>query len=158
MDNQYVTVWQVSQFSNGHLLFSVAWLLGGVYWLIFRRPKKTSHIVDKAFYFLALPFWFWLGMQQLSSALRKGRELPAALNQQRCEIVAGTVSLLHKQAYGGHEHGDLIQIGKKQFEVDYFSGGFGYRLTVSRGGCLTNGASARLHYVGNTILKVEIKQ
>jgi hypothetical protein len=158
INNGYTTVWEVSPFSNGALLFALVWVVVVALLFITKRPDRKSNIVQKTMYFLVLPFGALLGMVFLLAALKDGRELPAALRQGRCEVVAGNVTLVHEQAYGGHGNGDIIRIGQKQFEIDYFTSGFGYKQTVSHGGWLTNGVSARLHYIGNMILKVEIGQ
>lgn len=54
--------------------------------------------------------------------------------------------------------GDLVKIGDKEFVLDFYSMGLGYQRTAVHGGVLTNGAYVRLHYLGNTIVKVEMRE
>jgi hypothetical protein len=75
----------------------------------------------------------------------------------RYDIIEGTVEVLRTQPKSGHAPADLIQIGRVQFEIDYFISTPAYRQTISHGGVLSNGVLARLSYKNGKILKVEIK-
>lgn len=76
----------------------------------------------------------------------------------RYDTIEGTVEVLRTQPEAGHAPGDLIQIGKVQFDVDYFVSTPAYHQTISRGGVLSDGVQARLCYKDGQILKVEVQK
>ena len=76
---------------------------------------------------------------------------------QQYQVVEGTVHVLRLQPKGGHAPGDLIEIGNKQFEIDYYSDTVGYDQTIANGGVLTEGTYARVYFVDDTIIRVEIR-
>ena len=73
------------------------------------------------------------------------------------QVIEGPVHVLRLQPKGGHARGDLIEIGTKQFEIDYYLDTVGYRQTVANGGVLTEGTYARVYFVNDTIIRVEVK-
>jgi hypothetical protein len=162
MNREYRTVFEVSYFSNGSLLMNIVFLCVGIgvvvaslYSLKSGRMKPLQKIGVFCFW---APFWFLFGGFWLYSNLSSGKELTTALANDKCEVVEGIVQVLHEQPYGGHDAGDHILIGGKDFTCNYYSEMLGYHQTVSHGGLLKDGTVARLHYLGNVILKVEIKQ
>jgi hypothetical protein len=161
MTEEYTTVFEASYLSNGSLLTAVLFLSVGVLVVVFVTHKTISgrmkYIPGMFFYFLWVPLWFIVGGACLFSIICEGRDFTVALRSGRCELVEGTVSVIHGQPKSGHDAGDHIRISNKEFIYNYFSMGLGYKQTISHGGWLTNGVSARLYYLGNTILKVEIK-
>jgi hypothetical protein len=158
MIQPFTTVFEVSRYNTSALLWPVAVLAVGVLFAIFRRPKRDSTVVDKAMFFLVLPVWLLIGIVVLLSTLGDGQKFTEALRTGHCSVVQGVVTVLHQQPYSGHSDGDIIEVGGKRFDCDYFRYGVGYKQTISHGGCLTNGVVARLYYLGDTILKVEIQQ
>jgi hypothetical protein len=76
---------------------------------------------------------------------------------QQYQVVEGPVHVLRLQPKGGHARGDLIEIGNKQFEIDYYLDTVGYRQTIANGGVLTEGTYARVYFVDDTIIRVEVK-
>jgi hypothetical protein len=162
MSGGYTTVFEVSYLSNNSLLMALLFMSVGVLAVAIVVRNKTSKRITSlqrsVFYFLWVPLWFTGSTFWLYSCLRDGNEFTAALKNGRCEIVEGTVAVLHEQPASGHDAGDRIRIADKEFVYNYFSAGLGYHRTISHGGDLANGVSARLHYLGNKILKVEIKQ
>ena len=54
--------------------------------------------------------------------------------------------------------GDVVKIDDKLFVLNFYAMGLGYQQTAVQGGVLTNGAYVRLHYLGNTIVKVEVRE
>jgi hypothetical protein len=158
----YQTVFQVSYFSNGSLLESLAFLGAGIVALVvivfawkfgkINRPKLiVFSCVGMPFWFLVSGFWFY-------SNISTGKMWTAALANNQCEVVEGTVQVLHQQPWSGHDAGDHISIGGKDFTYSDYVESLGYHQTISHDGQLKNGAVARLHYIGDVILKVEIKQ
>lgn len=89
-----------------------------------------------------------------------GHKFMSALAKNQCDIVEGPVQVLHEQPADGHdpEGGDHIRIDGKEFDINYWTETLCYNKTISHGGELKNGVVARLHYIGNDILKVEIRQ
>ena len=74
------------------------------------------------------------------------------------DTIEGTVEVLRTQPKSGHSPGDLIQIGKVKFDIDYFVSTPAYHQTISRGGVLSNGVRARVCYKDGKILKVEVQK
>ena len=76
---------------------------------------------------------------------------------QQYQVVEGPVQVLRLQPKGGHAPGDLIEISNKQFEIDYYLDTVGYKQTIANGGALTEGTYARVYFVDDTIIRVEVK-
>ncbi len=158
MFQTFTTFFEVSRYSSDALLWPVGVLAGGVLMIFVGRQKRDSGIVGKAMSFLVLPVLMFIAVVMLISVLGDGRKFTEALRTEHCSVVQGAVTVLHQQPYSGHSSGDLIEVGGKRFDVNYFRYGVGYKQTISHGGCLTNGVLARLHFLGDTILRVEIQQ
>ncbi len=73
------------------------------------------------------------------------------------DVVEGVVEVKHQQPASGHSKGDVVVVGGREFEVNFFTVSPSYTKTISHGGALKPGAYARLSYVDGTILKVEIR-
>jgi hypothetical protein len=82
----------------------------------------------------------------------------AALRTGHCGIAEGTVEVLHMEPAEGHDPGDRIRINGREFQFSNYRSTVAYNQTISHGGVLVQGARARLHYIGNDILKVEVAQ
>jgi hypothetical protein len=162
MNDEYKTVFEVSYFSNGSLLWSIFSLCIGVVVVIALaftwKSGKLRPVQKIVLPCLWAPIWFIINGALLYSNLSSGKMFTTALANNQCEIVEGTVQVLHEQPYGGHDAGDHIRIGGKDFTYNYYSMALGYHQTISHGGQLKNGTMARLYYLGDEILKVEIKQ
>jgi hypothetical protein len=162
MGGQYTTIFEVSYFGPGGLGMPLLFLSAGVVALLVMTTHKTSTRREGAFKGVFLFVWgtFWISASLfwLASAVRETHKLTQALKQGRCAGVEGTVSALREQPRSRHAPGDRIRIGDKEFVYSYFVAGPGYRTTVSHGGALVNGASARLHYLEESIVKVEVKK
>lgn len=73
------------------------------------------------------------------------------------EIVEGAVRVLRMQPTGGHAPGDLVTVGGRELEIDFFGEvGPGYRQTIARGGVLRDGQQARLYVHKGKVLRVDI--
>jgi hypothetical protein len=162
MNDGYQTVFEVSYLSNGSLFMSIGFLCVGIVAVVaVARSWKTGRMSPhQKFLFVAIwaPFWFLGSAVWIYSNISSGKEWTAALANNQCEVVEGTVQVLHQQPWGGHDSGDRIRIGSKEFTYSYYSSMLGYHTTISHGGELKDGVTARLHYLDNVILKVEIKQ
>jgi hypothetical protein len=71
-------------------------------------------------------------------------------------VVEGTVSVLHTQPVDGHDRGDIIRIGGREFELSAFSGETGYKQTLAHGGVLADGVRARLTAVDDQIVQIDL--
>jgi hypothetical protein len=161
MNDGYTTVFETSYFSNGFLLWNIGFLAVGIFAVRqMIRSRKWGNGKQAPIFFMCLwaTFWFFASGAWLYLNLTNGRLYTAALANNQCEVVEGTVQVLHEQPAGGHDAGDRIRIGDKEFTYSYFTSTLSYNRTISHGGKLTNGVTARLHYLGNAILKVEIKK
>jgi hypothetical protein len=168
LGDKYTKIFEVSYFGAGGLGMPLLFLAIGVLGLVTIGRKKTSHGIEnvskRGFYLVWVPLWFGTTLVWLFSAVHHTHEFTMALKEGRCAVVEGTVSdkgtvsVLREQPRSGHASGDRIRIGDKEFVYSYFVASPGYRTTVSHGGALVNGASARLHYLGEAIVKVEVKK
>src|SRR5689334_14085602 len=107
MNGEYRTVFEVSHFSNGSLLMSLLFLCVGIGVLIKvalgKKSKRMNGIQRLLFFILWVPLWFTISCIWLWSNLASGRELTSALANNQCDIVEGTVQVLHAQPYSGHD-------------------------------------------------------
>ncbi len=161
MNDAYTTVFEVSYFSNGFLLWNIGFIVVGIIGVTTMIRSRIKGGRQKApIFFMCLwsTFWFFGCSVWLYSNLTEGRRYMAALANNQCEIVEGTVQVLHQQPASGHDAGDRIRIGDKEFTYSYYYAVLSYNRTISHGGKLTNGAVVRLHCLGTAILKVEIKK
>jgi hypothetical protein len=94
--------------------------------------------------------------QALGTTVRSGRAYTDALRDGRCEVVEGEVEVLVLQPRAGHNDGDRIRVGGREFRIDRNSSTPAYNRTVAGGGVLTHGARVRLHHLDGAILKVEV--
>lgn len=157
--DDYRTVFEVSYDANGYLLLSLAYFavgvvvsIGGVVW--FRRVKEPA----RGRTLLVVWCVLWLAFSTLFVGLTVGRTwtYTRALRGGGCDVVEGTVEVLHRQPESGHAKGDLVLIQGHKFEVDYFGTTPAYNRTIAHGGVLWNGNRVRLHYLDGHILKVEV--
>ena len=162
MNGAYQTVFEISYFSNGSLLESFAFLCAGIIAIVvivfgwkFSKISRSKLIL---FSYVGLPFWFLFSGFWFYSNISTGKMWTSALANNQCEVVEGIVQVLHQQPWSGHDVGDHISIGGKDFTYSDYVETLGYHQTISHGGQLKNGVVARLHYIGDVILKVEIKQ
>jgi hypothetical protein len=161
MTSEYTTVFEVSYLSNGTLFFSafalfVGLFVGVVATLI--RGRMTSgeakNSQERFFYFrLVVLAWLAISTVWFISNIRTGYQLTHALRSGRCGIAEGSVQVLSREPWGGHGE-DSVQIAGKRFGYSSHTATLGYH----GGELLTDGVKARVHYLGYTILKVEIKQ
>jgi hypothetical protein len=161
MNGGYTIVFEVSYFSNGFLLWNIGFLAVGIAVVTqaigSRMPGSRQQKAPIFAVCLWSAFWFFASGAWLYSNLTHGHRYTDALANNQCEVVEGTVQVLHEQPAGGHAAGDRIRIGDKEFTYSYFHAVLSYNRTISHGGQLKNGVAARLHYLDNAILKVEIK-
>jgi hypothetical protein len=165
MNGTYRTVFEVSHFGNAHLDFLgigvVALIIGLILpWFSKRKNLKSDHVQFKrlALVYVVGPLLILIGVIVFYSNVINERKLTSALANNQCDIVEGVVQVLHQEPVNGHDVGDHIKIGNKEFIYSYWTLTVTFNRTISHGGELKNGAVARLHYIGNDILKVEIKQ
>lgn len=72
------------------------------------------------------------------------------------ESVEGNVQVLHKQPHNGHDRGDIVKIGDQEFEINYYRKTAAYRITLAHGGLLKDGITARVSYIDDQIVAIEI--
>jgi len=153
MDGAYVTVFEVSYWSNGTLLLSFASLVIGV--------GVTAGIVSGKFKmervnrYLALLLWStpWIGMATfwMARTAWNASEFRAALEEGTCQIAEGPVVVVRASSKA-----DQLQIGGTLLKVNHAVLGLSYRKTVAHGGVLRDGVQARVSYFRGQILKVEV--
>jgi hypothetical protein len=69
------------------------------------------------------------------------------LKSDNIEIVEGIVEVEFEQPESGHTGGDIIHIGNKTFEIQYYSSSFYYHQSIAHGGFLKQGESVRISYL-----------
>jgi hypothetical protein len=80
-------------------------------------------------------------------------------NNNLCQVVEGTVNVLHVQPREGHDKGDIVSINGAQFVINYYNSDvFTYRNTIMHGGVLNDGAYVRIFNCNERIIKVEVKR
>lgn len=72
-------------------------------------------------------------------------------------VVEGPVVVLHRQPEEGHDTGDVVEIGGRKFEINYYQSTASYHKTISHGGFLKEGAYARVYFKDGEILRVDIR-
>jgi len=100
----------------------------------------------------------WLAMHNFPAMFQRIDRLVAAYNAGRCESSEGVVKVLHQQPAHGHSSGDRIEVGGREFAVDYFHATPAYRDTIAHGGVLRDGAYVRLCRVDGDIVRVELRR
>ncbi len=113
-------------------------------------PKNTPKFFPKVFLGFAI-FWTVFavlgtvgGYLSLSSALRNGR----------CRIVEGVVSDFHPMPHSGHDK-EWFVVGGQRFEYSDFNVTAGFNQTSSHGGPIRKGIPVRVHYLGDSIARLE---
>lgn len=105
--------------------------------------------------FIAL-LWTAFHAYFLFQYLGEREQLVALYETNAYESVEGVVQVLHEQPRSGHDQGDIVKIGEQQFEINYYRKTHAYRTTLAHGGVLRDGVTARVGYVNDEILAIEI--
>lgn len=163
----FVTVFEITRWSNGlladelfRLLVGVVALIGAITSLLFKWRKSGAfpwrHLIPALFTMA----WavVWLVMHDFPRMYQRIDGLVEAYQEGRYEVSEGPVTILHQQPAHGHSSGDRIVVGGKTFEVNYFYATPAYKLTIAHGGVLHAGVYARLSHVGGELVRVEIRE
>jgi hypothetical protein len=164
---EFVTVFEISRWSNGlladglfRLFIGVAALIGGITGVVYVWRKRGVRPRWDLIPALFLTAWAvsWLVMHDFPQMFRRIDHLAEAYEKGRYEIAEGIVAVLREQPAHGHSSGDRIVVGGKPFEVNYFHATSTYRQTIAHGGALRAGVYARLSHADGAILRVEIRK
>ncbi len=160
MSVKWQTVFETSSLSNGTLGFSLLFLGIGVFVVaVIIRGRFGKHPVTgfrRTFMIFWALIWNTISVIWVFNNLITAYHCHQVLRDGTCQVLEGIVEVLHEQPSAGHDSGDRIRIGGREFEVNYYYSTLGYNRTISHGGQLKNGVYARLHIDGPMILKVEI--
>ena len=149
------------------LSFSFVAVILGFYLL--RKAKRERgwgpEIVLAGFAFIWATGWGCGQGFGLNRQVNAYSKLTYAYNNHQCAVVEGKVQVIHEQSVHGHEQGDIIQVGDKEFEFNYFTDSVGFHQTISHNGVLRDGAYVRLTYCknpypyesGDIIIRVELR-
>jgi hypothetical protein len=163
----FVTVFEITRWSNGlladtlfRLLVGLVALIGGATALLFmwRKPEVLPRRNLPPFLFITAWAVFWLTMHDFPQMFQRIDNLIEAYEKGRYEVSEGIVTVLHEQPVHGHSSGDRIVVDGKPFEVNYFYATPAYRQTIAHGGALQAGTYARLSHVDGEIVRVEIRK
>jgi len=137
-------------------------MLGGV-WTTPR--KKMSRLSAIALSVGLVAIGVFVGITTINENLddknyydQKYQELLNAYNTQQYKVAEGEVHVLYAQPFSGHTKGDIINVGGVELEISYFTMTFGYNQTIAHNGVLTEGAYARIYYIDDVILRIDLKR
>ena len=165
--NDFTTVFEISGGANGIRADTLFRLAIGLFGIaagiagIIKRQRNQGQWPRKLFTPICMICWgtiwlvFHIPLVQISTT--KINSLLEIDRSGASDVVEGVVEVRHEQPASGHSRGDVITIGGKEFEINYFLVTPGYKTTISHGGVLRQGVYARLHYHDGIILKVETK-
>ncbi len=141
------------------LIISIVILAFGIIWMIRIFLKKQSWTYKSTFGPLFCVFcgaiWLSLTISSLSGSKNEQEPLRESYERGDYEVVEGIVKVHRVQPKSGNVPGDLVSVGGKQFEINYYLKTQAYHQTIEHGGVLQNGIYARVYYKGNDILRVD---
>ena len=100
--------------------------------------------------------WSLISIPMHFSEENNSNALIEKYEQKQFEIAEGKVTVLRTQQKSGHQEGDLVKVGNKEFVIDFFRTTSAYKLTIAHGGHLKEGTYARIYHVGNKILRIDL--
>jgi hypothetical protein len=156
----YRTVFEVSYLGNNDLLLtSLGCLtLGVVVGRYGPRWVQGKPAGGRSFWWPWCAVWVTFAVILAGLSLSSGWAYTDALRAGECNVVEGTVEVLHRQPATGHDAGDLVRVGGQEFRVNYFHATAGYNRTLAHGGALAGGVRVRLHHLSGSLLKVEVAE
>lgn len=124
-----------------------------------RKDSRTQiSIILVGIYVSLGACFFVLSMLSNSADKQRYQQLLQMYNNQQYQIAEGTVHLI-KPSYG-REHGDFINVGGTDFEIGSYSypyGSYGYMNTIANGGILKEEVYAKIYYIDDVIIRIDIK-
>ena len=157
MHAEYNTVYDVSLIGNPDFYRGLIFLAIGFAVTAFFVKTRLQGLGNRIFLFVWAAGWLACSTWFVVHTFRMSREYERMYHAGRCGIAEGTVKVLREGKRNGHDSGDRIVIDGVEFEFSYFDASRpGYRRIIRRGGWLTEGTKARVHYFDGAILKVEI--
>jgi hypothetical protein len=168
LGNSFTTVFEISGGVNGirsdfllRIGIGLAALIGGIITTVARK-KTNERWFKQSFGPIFMIAWavVWI-VAHLLPYLYGEPSIASLLQVYRTKafkITEGAVEVKHEQPYSGHTKGDIVVIGGKEFEVNFFKANPSYNVTIAHGGALRPGTYARVSYYNDTILRVEIRE
>ncbi len=117
-----------------------------------KKPHKSIFAIILGTLFCTVFMFLFIG-----GNIERKRFL-SILDSGQYEVAEGFVHVLYKQPVHGHDKGDLIEVGKKQFVINYFVHTQAYDKTIAHGGVLKDGVYARVYYYKGDILRIDLKK
>lgn len=165
--NQYQIIWQISSNANGNrsdlivgIVIGVVFVFIGVLGALIKQRtnwKLSERSLSPNFMILFGVLWLFISVSFALGGFGDCKKLNTIFTNKKYSVVEGIVHVSHEQLFHGHSKGDIVEIGGKKFEVNYFAATSGYKQTISHGGALQEGVYARIKYYDEHILSVEIK-
>ena len=161
MGQDYESIYEVSLIGNPDVYWSLTFLAVGVgaAWTFFKqwRPRDLRGCRSVLLGFMWASIWLTFSTFWVVGVILHSLEDQRRLRDGHCQVAEGVVSVLHIGARGGKDGGDRIAIGGVEFQYSYYDASKpGYRRIIRKGGRLTQGTKARVHYYDGALLKVEI--
>jgi len=148
---EYTTVFEVTQKGFDWLFpaFGLIFVFFGP--LILRRHKGSYKWVYAIVIFASL--WSLLSFSFMYSRYRDFRR---AYHARQYLVVEGAVEDFQPMPYGGHQD-ECFSVQRVRFCYSDYGSTPGFNNTSSHGGPIRSGLPVRVSYVGNSILKLEIR-
>jgi hypothetical protein len=83
-------------------------------------------------------------------------DLLAAYQWRDYKVIEGPVRVLRTQPAAGHAPGDLVAVSNILFEINFHASNPAYHNTIAHGSLLRDGAYARVFYLGQDILRIDL--
>jgi hypothetical protein len=129
--------------------------------VLYVARRKTTKWRPKLYTTIFLPIWAigWLcfTIPWYFSATHELDTLLTAYRTGDYQVAEGPVRVLRTQPASGHAAGDLVSVGGKQFELNFFLSTHAYHRTVAHDGALQDGVYAKVFHHNGKILRVDVK-
>jgi hypothetical protein len=136
-------------FSGGCVLFLA--------YLFLTRSHKPNRNAQMLAIGLVLLFSSIFALDSFRPTYPSYREYKRILDDGRAAVVEGPITDFRPEPWQGHAPAEQFSVNGVTFEYSYFDDTQGFHTTTARGGPLRAGVHVRIHHIGNTILKLEMK-
>ena len=159
---EYRVIFDISQgYQWPAFLLTASGIIGGslllVGYFFFTRsdhPNRNMQMLAVGVVLLSCTFF---AVDSFASTYPSYREYNYLLETGRAAVVEGLITDFRPEPWQGHAPPEQFTVNDVTFVYSYFEVTQGFHTTEARGGPLRAGVYVRIHHVGNTILKLEVK-